>query len=498
MRKTFLLCLSLLFLLTGCLPKNPKVTTARDNGVVYEIFVASFNDSDGDHMGDLKGVEEKLDYLLELGIQDIWLMPIFESPSYHKYDVTDYYAIDADYGTMDDLKSLIGACHGKGIKLYLDLVLNHTSNLHPWFLKAASGMMNNACGEPGAKCHYYHFSDSQRYGYNKLTDNIYYESVFTHSMPDLNLYHQDVRDEIENIARYYLEMGIDGFRLDASYHYFANQNQENIEFLRWFNQVCEKYNPDVYIVSEVWAAFNVLKDYYSSGIDSLFDFDLSDGTGQIVVAIRNKKGAELAKQIVSKTNAVKEASSKGMDAIFLSNHDMARSGGYLNTLSQQKLAASVYLLAPGKPFIYYGEEIGLRGSGRDENKRLAMLWGEGTDCYSPANHDYYSQVETSVKQQMSDKDSLWQHYRKLLEIRSHYSMMTAASADVLDLNDPQLFGIQLDGSGRKVYVVHNFSDQSRQFTLKGTKLQDTTDTANKKNNDTYSIAGYSSMVLEDE
>ncbi len=497
MRKLLLPCLCLVLFMTAC-QKQEKESKTNNSGVVYEIFVASFNDSNGDHIGDLKGVEEKLDYLVDLGVEDIWLMPIFKSPSYHKYDVVDYYSIDESYGTMDDLDSLIKSCHSKGMKLYLDLVLNHTSNYHPWFLTAVSNMTNTGCDVEGAKCHYYNFSNTPQYGYTRINDSLYYESVFTDSMPDLNLWHQDVKNEIENIVRFYLEKGIDGFRLDASYHYFANNNVENIEFLRWFNQICEKYNPNTYIVSEVWTSFNVVKEYYRSGIDSLFDFDLSDGTGQIVSAIRNKNGAALASSIVNKTIAIKQANKNGVDAIFLSNHDMARSGGFIPNADQQKLAASVYLLAPGKPFIYYGEEIGMRGSGKDENKRLAMLWGQGNDCYSPKNFDYTSQVDTSVLKQQKDDDSLWNHYKKLLEIRAQYPMITSASATSVDLKDSTLFAIKLYGEGQTIYVVHNFSDQVKEIELKNIKLTQSTNKNNKESNGNYTIAPYSSMILEDK
>ena len=205
-------------------------------GTTYEIFVGSFMDSDGDGTGDLGGVLEKLDYLCDgkdtagddLGCNGIWLMPVFPSPTYHKYDVTDYKSIDPQYGTMEDFDAFLAACHERGIRVILDLPLNHTSSEHPWFRKAADYLCGLPEGaEPSVKdCRYaayYNFSREAQNGYAALSDSgWYYEARFWEGMPDLNLDSPQVRSQIASIAEFWLDKGVDGFRLDAVTSFYTD------------------------------------------------------------------------------------------------------------------------------------------------------------------------------------------------------------------------------------------------------------------------------------
>ena len=212
----------------------------------YEVFVYSFFDSDGDGIGDLNGLTEKLDYIndgdpatdTDLGCNGIWLMPVMPSTTYHKYDVTDYCDIDPEYGTMDDFKNLIAACHERGINVIIDLVMNHTSSQHEWFKTAADYLKNLPEGaEPDAsECpyvDYYNFSKEMQGGYSKLDGtDWYYEAQFWSEMPDLNLGSQAVRDEFDKIVDFWLDLGVDGFRLDAAKEYYSGSVDKNVEVLK--------------------------------------------------------------------------------------------------------------------------------------------------------------------------------------------------------------------------------------------------------------------------
>lgn len=427
-------------MLTSCNVKSIK------SDVYYEIFVASFNDSNNDGVGDLNGVTAKLDYLSGLGVGGIWLMPINPSETYHKYDVDNYYEIDTLYGNIEDFKNLISKAKSKNIDVIIDLVLNHTSDTHPWFIEAKNAFLNGEC-ESNPKCKFYNFSNEKKSGYASIKDGYYYEARFWDGMPDLNLDNLTVREEIKKIVEYWLDLGVKGFRLDAVLYYYSNNVEKNNEFVSWLNKIIKDKKEDSFVVGEVYSSEGVIKSHYDSGIDSLFDFTASGNDGLIVKSINNKNGRDLAKRMVDNYNAFNKPS------IFLSNHDQGRSAGYLNSLEKQKLASSIYILSSGIPFIYYGEEIGLKGSGKDENKRLAMLWGEGNDTKNPLNSDYKSQIDTSVKIQMSDKNSLLNHYKKIIKFRNTY-VNNFSEVNFIDI-DSRVFSIKYDD----VIVLINLSDE---------------------------------------
>ncbi|MDD2393845.1 MAG: alpha-amylase family glycosyl hydrolase, partial [Eubacteriales bacterium] len=243
----------------------------------YEIFVRSFYDSDGDGIGDLQGVTEKLDYISkDLGADGIWLMPIMPSPTYHKYDVKDYYAIDPQYGTMEDFEELIAEADKRDVKIIIDLVVNHTSSLHPWFTQAVDALW---VGDESKYTDYYNFTlENKGQGYNKITDEYYYECRFVSGMPDLNLNSDAVRDEIMDIAGFWIGKGVAGFRLDAITSFYTGNSTENIEFLKWLCDGIHEYDENAYIIGEVWSDAGTIKNYYESGIDSLFNFPFSQAS----------------------------------------------------------------------------------------------------------------------------------------------------------------------------------------------------------------------------
>ena len=224
----------------------PPVATDDNCRVFYEIFVGSFSDSDGDGTGDLRGVIDRMDYLndgddadgLSLGVEGLWLSPIFTSASYHKYDVDDYYAIDPAFGTEEDLKELAELCHQRGVKLILDLVLNHTGTGNPWFKAFAEAHRNGDTQDPYYDFYCYYTEGEQVPAgrtFTKLAGtDIYYESNFSESMPELNYDNDAVRQAVLDVAKYYMALGVDGFRFDAAkYIYFAD-NGRSAEFWKWY------------------------------------------------------------------------------------------------------------------------------------------------------------------------------------------------------------------------------------------------------------------------
>ncbi|WP_163192792.1 alpha-amylase family glycosyl hydrolase [Clostridium thermarum] len=468
--------------MAGC-GNQEKVNIIEDNyRNYYEIFVRSFYDSDGDGIGDLKGIVEKLDYLKDndfktkndLGIDGIWLMPIMPSPTYHKYDVTDYYSIDPQYGTMEDFEQLIAKSKERGIKIIIDLVLNHTSAKHPWFLSAVKSLAIEPCGqdvcvhaelcrEHNKYVNYYNFSQEKKSGYHSvgMPTGWYYEGVFWDQMPDLNLDNPEVRKEIENIGKFWIDKGVAGYRLDAVTSFYTGNISKNVEFLKFFNDKMKSYDSDIYIVGEAWSDANSIAEYYKSGVDSFFNFPLADTTGKIVAAVRSKNGAQLSKTVEEYQKKIKEINPKAIDAPFISNHDMGRSGGFLGgDLASEKIAAALYLMMPGNSFIYYGEEIGTLGSGKDENKRLPLLWSAADKTgitYAPPNADYKGTIEAGVMEQEKDENSLLQFYKKAIRIKNENPEIQRGVVTSIDLGNDALCAYSLEYEGSKLYIVHNLS-----------------------------------------
>jgi alpha-amylase len=468
--KKVCLFLTVLFLLSSLFYGCDRQDYPEDQyRVYYEIFVRSFYDSDGDGIGDLNGVTEKLDYLEDLGIDGIWFMPIMPSPTYHKYDVKDYYDIDPQYGTLEDFDELIKAADKKGIKIIIDLVVNHSSNRHPWFESAVDALWK---GEDNKYIEYYNFTEENPGdGYNKITDKHYYECRFVSEMPDLNLDNPDVRDEILNIASFWLEKGVGGFRLDAVTYFYTGEKEKNIDFLAWFTEEVKKSYPDAYVISEAWSDGMTIADYYRSNVDSFFNFPYSQATGQLVQNLNNKTANGFMKSIASWNETISSKNPNAIDALFLSNHDQARSAGFLmRDPVRQKMAALLYILAPGNPFIYYGEEIGMTGSGIDENKRLPMLWSvesaEGIPFPPPNANQSVSGIE-GVKEQLTSSDSLLMFYKNLLSIRRNHPEIARGKMIWIDSGIKEIGIASFTWQENTKYIIHNLSEFSVDVDLRG-------------------------------
>lgn len=399
----------------------------------YEIFVYSYCDSNGDGVGDLAGVVAKLDYLQELGIGGIWLMPIHPSPSYHKYDVLDYYAIDPAYGTMEDFETLVSQCSERNIRIIMDLVVNHTSSRHPWFLEAAQYLSTLAPGQTPnpADCpyaEYYHFQSSEAPGYHLVpgTEDWYYEGRFSPEMPDLNLGSPAVREEIERVMAFWLEKGVSGFRLDAAKEFYSGQTQKNLEVLDWLQTAARKRNPDAYLVAEVWDSFSALTQYYESGITSLFNFAFGDSDGKISKVLRGAGNPALvssyAPALQKADAAFRKSNPNYIDAPFLSNHDVGRIAGFAGRdPNKTKLAAAMNLFMGGSAFVYYGEELGMvAGALDDPSYRAPMNWGTHSGATQPPPGCTLPETSPfgSLSQQEGDPASVYHYYRQAIAIRN--------------------------------------------------------------------------------
>lgn len=405
----------------------------------YEIFVYSFCDSDGDGIGDLQGVISKLDYLQELGINGIWFMPIHPSQSYHKYDVRDYYEIDPQYGTMADFEALMAECAERDIHVITDLVLNHTGDDHEWFLTAVDYLKTLSAGAEAdaAECKYvdyYFFGKEAKSGWHAIPGTEwYYEGKFSPDMPDLNLANPAVRDEITQIMSFWFDKGVSGFRLDAAKEFYSGSTSANVEVLNWIQTTATSLKEDAYLVAEVWESFNMVTSYYESGITSLFNFPFGDASGKIITVLRGADNPSVvstyATALEKAHNAYSGSNPNYIDAPFLSNHDVGRIAGFCSyDPCKTKLAGAMNLFMSGSAFIYYGEEIGMVGSGNDPSKRAPMFWNDARDngttnpppeCTLPETYPF-----GSLEAQMGDGNSVYNYYRQAIAIRNSIPAMT--------------------------------------------------------------------------
>jgi len=503
-------------LISGCVNPTPSFSydieqiSNEDGSVWYEIFIQSFYDGNGDGIGDLNGVTQKLDYLQDLGVSGIWFMPIHPGSSYHLYDVTDYYEIAPKYGTMFDFQYYLEEAKARNIKTILDLVVNHTSNSHPWFQEGLLDFVNDDCGSPASKCHYYNFSRTRSEGYEPYGGGVYAEARFWSGMPDLNLENPFVRDEIEAIMQYWFDLGVDGFRLDAVTSYFTGDVNRNIEFLSWLGDTAKEIKPDSFIVAEgPWSMTSSgLLQYYPGRVDSYFNFPVSVTGNRIVDRVRLEQGYDLARVNALFNQNLYALRPDAIDTPFLSNHDQSRVAGIQfveNNDLYHKLLATIYLLMPGRPFMYYGEEIGLKGSGRDENKRLPFIWSEGdqtgqTNPASAADYNMSLQVTKGVEDLKEIPNSLWNHYKKVISIRNKYNNVIERASITAPNLDPKLYTLQYAQGENNLTIITNVTGGDITITnsLGLTLIEGIYPTTNQGSvsSDTMIIPAFSTLILQ--
>ena len=460
---------------------TPMVDPIDDNyRTFYQIFVGSFSDGNNDGFGDLRGIINRFDYLNDgdinsgksLGVQGIWLSPIFSSPSYHKYDVKDYYQVDWRFGNEETLKELIDLCHERNVKIILDLVLNHTSSQHPWFLAFKEARL---AGDTENK--YYDFytavTTEEKVGgrtYQKIAGiDCWFECNFSGDMPELNYDNPEVKQEMLKVAKYYLDLGVDGFRFDAVKYIYYGDTPSSVDFWEWYMDELTKIKPDIYCVGECWSGESEILSYY--GAMNCFNFAMSQSEGFAANAAKGKSLSTFTNYIVSYQKKVRENNPEGMEMSFLSNHDMDRIAGAFVMETYNRMAANLYLLSPGSPFIYYGEEIGIRGSrgsaNTDANRRLAMLWGDSDLVRDPVGSTYPKdkQIQTTVADQIADENSLYNYYCKLIAIRHKHPAIARGTYTALSTSDKNLGGFLVEYEGEKLGIIHNNSASEKTYDL---------------------------------
>ena len=481
---SLLLLLTLVFCskeATGTSDRISETTINLDNietnpwwndAVFYEIFVRSFYDSNADGVGDLQGIIQKLDYLndgnpntdTDLGITALWLMPIFPSPSYHGYDVTDYRNIDEEYGTMNDFKALITAAHARGIKIVIDFVGNHTSDQHPWFTASASNESKRD----------WYLWNSNKPSYNgpwgqevwHERNSSYYYGVFWGGMPDLNYTNQEVTNEIKNTLRFWKEeVGVDGFRIDAVKHWIENgdQQENTAATLAWWRDLYvfqKSLDPGLMMVGEAWTSTQNIAPYSDKRLDYCFEFDLSYA---LIDGINNQTNSGL-KSKMSEIISTYETNQYGT---FLTNHDQDRSF-YRFGMDERKakLAARILLSLPGVPYIYYGEEVGMLGQKPDEDIRRPMQWTSSanagfssTQPWHPLNNNY---ANYNVANQQLESESIWSQYQIWIKQRTRNTALRSGNYDFIESNNSRMFSyLRADSESNTAFaVIHNLSSQN--------------------------------------
>lgn len=411
--------------------------------IFYEIFVRSFCDSNRDGKGDLNGITSKLDYLQDLGIEGIWLTPFFQSPSYHKYDVTNYMEVDQEYGNKDDFRRLLDEAHKRGLKVIIDFVINHTSSQHPWFLEAKKGKdnpyrnyylwmtpaeidsMGVAVREKTADSW-----ETQPWHWANRGDKEKYYGMFWNGMPDLNMDNREVREQIYAVGKYWLEFGADGFRMDAAKHIYPSwEVEKSHDFWVEFRERMEAVKPGFYLVGEVWTSAEKVAPFFR-GLKANFHFDLSLALQKI--ASTQTESENLVNMLLNNYDIFGRENPAFIDATMLTNHDQERLGSAVgNDKNKMKLAANLLLTLPGNPYIYYGEELGMLGKKPDENIREAFLWDtrandkDRTNWKKP-NFNTDSRV-TPLRLQQQDPESVYNHYKKLISLRKDHPALWQVS-----------------------------------------------------------------------
>ncbi len=464
--------------LISCSEGSRKVSE-WPHAVSYEIFVRSFCDSSGDGIGDFRGMTSRLDHLSELGVEGIWLMPIHPSSSYHKYNVEDYYDVHPDYGTLEDFREFVEEAGNLGIRVVIDMVINHSGNRLPWFRDATE------FGKDSPYWDYYIWahgdtlqayvdrmtSEYPVYGRRNRWHNLrgtgyYYYSYFGRSMPQLNYDNPQVREEVFDIGRFWLsDVGVDGFRLDAALHIYPEDRVEDIH--RWWEEYryeMEKIKEDVYLLGEVWAPAEITGPFLN-GMPALFNFDLSGAIQEAV--IKGEEGTLVTAQ-ADMLSFYSSVNPDFIDATFITNHDQNRIMSVVDGHEDKaRMAAALLFTLPGSPYVYYGEEIGMLGMKPDPNIREGFLWdSEDMDyCRTTWKDPVYNTDETVIPLaiQREDRNSLFHYYSELIRLRNHSNGLTYGTLKPVSHGVKGLAVFKREHEKESLLVIHNLSGNQLQY-----------------------------------
>ncbi|MGH8190290.1 MAG: alpha-amylase family glycosyl hydrolase, partial [Rhodanobacteraceae bacterium] len=446
--------------------------------VYYEIFVRSWYDTNGDGIGDLNGVTAKLDYLQKLGVSGIWLMPINPSPSYHGYDVTDYYTINPQYGTMADFERLLKEAHKRGIKVIIDFVANHTSDKNPWF---------EAARDPHSRYHDWYtwatpdtdlkaISATGGFAWHALPGAQSYLGVFDASMPDLNYDDAAVRKEMIEVGKFWLKKGVDGFRLDAAQNIYDNFEtdfdspvvlRKNLDWWHEFHRGIDTVDPRAWLVGEVWPENPNELAPWMGAVDATFDLPLA---ARLIESAKQERDRDIGATL-ERRDAAYRAAAHGRfdDAPLLSNHDQERVMSQVDdNPDHMRVAAAMLLTLPGHPFIYYGEELGMRGEKPDPHLREPMRWyrtGNGPGQPTWEGWTAGDGPAVSVQAENADPGSLLNWYRMLIGWRRDIPALRDGVARDWRDGNRQVAAWELDDPRGDVLVLHNLSGRVQLIAL---------------------------------
>jgi alpha-glucosidase len=497
------------------------------DAVFYQIYPRSFQDSNGDGIGDLAGIESRLDYLADLGVDALWISPFFKSPMKDfGYDVSDYVSVDPMFGTLEDFRRLLAAAHSRGMRVVVDLVLNHTSDEHPWFQEArtstAAAKHDWYIWRPIDPHHpkrkpnnWISLFELRSAWYENPATREWYLATFTHSQPEVNWRNPDLRKAMYDVLRSWLDMGVDGFRLDVATGYFKDEEFRSNPFKPSLvpdllqNHIFDRNRPEVH---EVFREFRRITDSYG---DRVLIAETHGQSAALAASCHGKADDELhmafnfefltrpwgASSFRDSARRWYEALPPGAWPNFtLSNHDQKRhihryrKGAF--TEARARAAAALLLTLRGTPFLYYGEEIGMGcirmphsalrdplgirtwplSFGRDP-ERTPMQWDSSRQAgftagipWLPINPDYPIR---NVQAQDSDPESLLSFYRRLLALRREKPALR--SGDIVFLgDDPDVLAYErgeaqesdsTSTQGERIVVVINFADSPRHIML---------------------------------
>ena len=479
------------------------------NAVFYQISIRAFNDSDGDGIGDLRGLREKLNYLQTLGVDCVWLMPIYPSPLRDDgYDIADYYNIADTYGTLDDFKDLIEAAHSHNIRIIMDLVLNHTSDEHPWF-KASRADRNSPYRD------YYVWSDSNtkykeariifvdtetsNWEWDERT-NQYYWHRFYASQPDLNFENPKVQEEMINVARFWLDVGIDGFRADAVPYLFEREGTscENLpethSYLKRLRAFMDEHYPDRILLCEANQWPEDVREYFGDGdqFHMGFHFPIMP---RIFMALKKGRPDDMI-EILRRTPSIPE---NCQWCTFLRNHDeltlemvtpedrqwmwkhyapeprMKINLGIRRRLAplldndhrKIQLANSLLFTLPGSPIIYYGDEIGM-GDNLDlpdrNGVRTPMQWDDSPNAGFTTGVPFTKLVEgeldfrrINVASQLADAGSLFHSISRMINVRKRHRAFGSGTLEWVQTENPHFAVYKREYEGEILLIVNNLT-----------------------------------------
>lgn len=500
------------------------------SSVVYQIYPRSFKDSNGDGIGDIKGIIEKLDYLKELGIDVIWLSPVYKSPNDDNgYDISDYYDIMDEFGTMEDMDNLLEEANKRGIKILMDLVVNHTSDEHKWFVEAKKSKDNEY------RDYYIWRKPVNGKEPNELISTFsgsaweldeasgeYYLHLFSKKQPDLNWENEKVRKEVWEMMNFWIDKGIGGFRMDVidlvgkvPDEMIKENGPKLHEYLQEMNRNSFGKH-DLLTVGETWGATPEIAKLYSNPsrneLSMVFQFEhisLDKIPGKNKWDLKELDLRDL-KRVFSKWQT--ELDGEGWNSLFWNNHDLPRIVSRWGNdkeyrVQSAKMLGTLLHGLKGTPYIYQGEEIGMtnikfdtieeyndieirnmykeriaRGftheeimesiyaKGRD-NARTPIQWDNTENAgfttgtpWLKVNENYR---DINVENALKDKDSIFHHYKKLIEIRRNNESIIYGDYELLDPEDKNIYAYRRRFNGDNILVVCNFYEKPVEFNFKG-------------------------------